>query len=284
MIDGICTSIRLKRVKPDNAIVGDPWDYFISDYNRGIDLTALRRRVSAKDAKDSACTKNYYSPKTTSGGLLVTHCLHGYIHGFSHIGYSESLPGVADMLYNFWEEPPSKVFYDHSCGLSACARKRYPEFYSGTHFILDLFHARTHRCGYLHTLAWHLAQYEDAALRAMSTSLPESTNASIRRIGPSVAYSGQELAWALMRSFVECLNAMRHKKTMMEQEKMKGIWGHLYSTLDMEDFEHSDYQEDSGSSGFQETSDDEDSPQPGVTEEPVAQVSASFANSDDIFD
>ena len=260
IVDGICTSIARKHVRPDSKDRGWPWDHFVSCADKGLDLTAARRKVSvrgARLAKSGTCRKRFSEEKkSTSGGQLLTHCPHGFLFGFSKLGFSENVSAVLDLLTNYTMEAPRLVLYDFGCGLAAAAKHRHAAYFQHTKFAVDEFHRRNHVCNYEYSLSKYLDECEDALARAIPTSQAESTNSTVRNIGSSIAYARQSLAWCIMRAFMSAFNCLRAVRAKEELEKITrfGFAGPLDPTTFV--LEWDDAEKDSCTSGSANDEDD----------------------------
>ena len=208
----------------DSQQRGYPWDNFRSTVDKGMNLNSVRRRVGRKKTQTLSCTKNYGSTRSKSGGLLIFVCPHGFVWGYSNVGYAESTTGVLDLVENFSAVAPKVLIYDFACGLHKTAKNPSNGFFQGTHFILDEVHSVSHTCNYSYRLANYLSQYEDADMRTLATSLPEILNSQLRQLAPSVAYSSQSLSWVLTSTFLYFINSQRAARIMQEKERTDRLW------------------------------------------------------------
>ena len=99
--------------------------------------------------------------------------------------------------------------YKHNCQAQShdtnaaetwrAAPNGHSHFFDHTAFVLDVFHATSHSCGYDYTMERYPQDMEDAEARSFPSTLPEVFNAMLRNLAPSVTYRIQGLSWALTR-------------------------------------------------------------------------------------
>ncbi|KAJ6507200.1 hypothetical protein C8R47DRAFT_966779 [Mycena vitilis] len=168
----------------------------------------VRNDVGGK--RGAKCSKFYsqYGERRLTGGIMVVWCTHSISYGFHCIPRGEGRNDVFSALITRWETPPKRVIYDFACALGPYCMTREPEFFSGTQFLIDDFHAMGHtKC----SPAAFLKTYcnADPRLSHINSSAGECGNSGISRIRKSVSYMSQSRAIVYTKVFLSVWNRLR---------------------------------------------------------------------------
>ncbi|KAJ7212387.1 hypothetical protein B0H12DRAFT_1033226, partial [Mycena haematopus] len=160
--------------------------------------------------RGAKCSKFYsqYGEKRLTGGIMCAWCTHSICYGFHCIPRGEGRNDVFSALVTRWERPPKRVIYDFACALGPYCMTREPEFFAGTQFLIDDFHAAGHtKCAPAAFLKTYCAI--DARLRHINSSAGECGNSGIARIRKSVSYMSQDRAIVYTKVFLSIWNRQR---------------------------------------------------------------------------
>ncbi|KAJ7699690.1 hypothetical protein B0H16DRAFT_1668786 [Mycena metata] len=155
----------------------------------------------------AVCSKYYsqYGERHLTGGITCVWCTDNICYGFHCIPKGESRNDIFSTLITRWERAPKQVIYDFACALGPHCMTHGPEFFHGTQFLFDDFHAVGHSKG---APAAFLKTYcaIDPRLRHINSSAGECRNIGISRIRKSVSYMAQDRAIVYMKVFLSIWN------------------------------------------------------------------------------
>lgn len=167
------------------------------------------QRIEQPGNRGAKCSKYYsqYGEQRLTGGIMCAWCTHSICYGFHCIPRGEGRNDVFSALITRWPQAPKTIIYDFACALGPYCMTREPEFFAGTQFLIDDFHAKGHsKC----SPAAFLKTYSDVDPRLIhiNSSAAECGNGGIARIRKSVSYMGQERAILYTRVFIAVWNRM----------------------------------------------------------------------------
>lgn len=138
-------------------------------------------------------------------------CTHSICYGFHCIPRGEGRNDVFSPIVTRWPKPPKIIVYDFACALAPYCMTREADFFSGTLFVIDKFHAKGHsKCA----PAAFLSSYSDVdpRLEHINSSAAECGNGGIKRIRKSVSYMAQDRAILYTKVFISVWNRLKMRK------------------------------------------------------------------------
>ncbi|KAI8832178.1 hypothetical protein BC829DRAFT_365216, partial [Chytridium lagenaria] len=149
------------------------------------------------------CPKHYekYREPTLTSGAMVFVCRHGYYVGFhmfdSYEGQNDAFAGI----YTHFETCPDILVGDNNCQTGDYCTLREFKYYENCRFIIDDFHAQTHKgC----SRASHAKHYRsDPMIMSLNTSITESSNSRMGgNLRKAASYMSECHCIILIQTFV----------------------------------------------------------------------------------
>lgn len=155
---------------------------------------------------DKVCNK-YYSSSRKNGltsGICALWCPHGICVGWHFMSADEGRNDIFSSLFVHWKLAPKIVIYDFACQLAEYCYVREFEFFSKTRFFVDRMHIKGHTCS--SACSFVNVASVDSTLRPINTSIAESCNSILRRIGKSLSYMREDRAIVYANCFISYRN------------------------------------------------------------------------------
>jgi len=160
-------------------------------------------------SKAHQCTKHKESSQHLVPGLTLGWCLDcGICIMLSVMVDAESPRTVFELFYTRCSKAPELICYDNGCNLEHYCRNREPEFFAGTDFYVDAFHASGHdTCSREYNTSYFPV--------VQNSSLAESQNAVMRSCESSSSYMNQKkFLWSIRYSL--------HRLNRIQRDKAHG--------------------------------------------------------------
>lgn len=168
--------------------------------------------VNATIITDEDCKKTEsttYNSKDLIAGLFVGCCVHRVCYGFHLMSEPEGRKDVMKVLY---ERMPQTVLnhmtvlFDFACQAGVYCVRREPSMFAQTKFLIDRFHALSHKCASF----WKLYSYP--SFTCMESTASESLNADIQPLQSMCAYMRQSTFVNFLSLYIGVLNWLKNKK------------------------------------------------------------------------
>ena len=132
-------------------------------------------------------------------------------------------------VYQFFEAPPFRIFFDFACGSEEYCSNRIPNFFYLTTWFHDIFH------GYDHTHCTSCQSFSRiAGKQKYDTSACEQMNKILKYMGPSIKGMRWDKACLFAQVFVFVVNRKRewmHKRKLAEDKRVSTSAGVASNTI-----------------------------------------------------